>query len=624
LQALGLMKEHDIFLAVEIGVHQADGMKKIFFALLALASLQASAPDLGEIDIAKLEPVMLEAARRIEAKYGRKHPEAQGLVERVEAILRTEAPEKRDPVGAEKLAREMAVFTLTMAINPSLGAHSGVLLDRGKLAQAAYYQRLESRVDTDAGEVQRWLKMADAAEALEDEAKKSLCLDRAAGAARALITREPNNARAQALLADALGWREGLEAETLKALQQALKLDEEQLLARLLMHERKIGQLGEETFTRQSARLEDRFFNDMELLKKSHANPLTEDELAAMKKKATPCIESSGTLMKEAMEAGDFVIFCRTWKAELHLLNLVLVAKLPKEMPHDTDAKAMQAAYLQGTMKNFVKVMSHKTEAGAALLLAGTDAERVGGVALCYALGLFMQAGASGQPPDAQALTVIDTAMQRLEEISQRRKGPDAARAYESLVMLATFLGMAGQKVPQNIDESLIEALKQDSEGYLTLSMLTGLAKEEPASQAFAEMLLAILPNQMNRRMCAACASAMGDWDSAFRHLDVLRKEAPDDLKVLSQRVATLLKQNLSSVSLDKAASLYADVNADNIITKTAALEADERTAFLKNYALFLALRHQKENALSLLTKAMEEKVIKEGEATKLRELITD
>ena len=54
------------------------------------------------------------------------------------------------------------------------------------------------------------------------------------------------------------------------------------------------------------------------------------------------------------------------------------------------------------------------------------------------------------------------------------------------------------------------------------------------------------------------------------------------------------------------------------------ASEADERTAFLKNYALFLALRHKKENALALLTKAVQEKAIKEGEATELRELITD
>ena len=73
-----------------------------------------------------------------------------------------------------------------------------------------------------------------------------------------------------------------------------------------------------------------------------------------------------------------------------------------------------------------------------------------------------------------------------------------------------------------------------------------------------------------------------------------------------------------------EAAALYAEVNADNIIAKTAALEADERTAFLKNYALYLALRHQKENALALLTKAVEEKAIKEVEATELRELIID
>jgi hypothetical protein len=599
-------------------------MKKLFPTLLALISLQAGGADMEMIDTAKLEPVLLEAARKIEAKHAPLHPEAQGLVERVEAILRAQAPEKREVVGKEKLAQKMTVFQLTFGINPSLGGHSGIWVDRSRQAMAAYYQMLESRVDTDAGEVRRWLKMADAAEVLKDDAKKNLCLDRAAGAARALITREPKNAGAHALLADALGWREGLEAETLQAIQQALKLDKQHLLARFLKHEREIARYGEETFTRQAARLEDRFSGEFELLTKSQASPLTEDELADMQKRGAPIIETTGDLMKAALAEGDFVLFCRAWSTQVKLLNHVLLAKLPRDMPRDTDALELKTAYLQSVLKNFVKIMSQTLAANAALKLAGEDAERVGGVALCYALGLFMQAGASGQPPDAKALSVIDTAMQRLKVISQQRKGQDAARAHESMAMLAAFLGMAGQKVPLKLDESLIEALKQDAEGYMTLSMLTGLTKDGPASQALAEMQLAILPNTMNRRLCAACAAAMGDWDSAFRHLDILRKESPDDLTVLSQRVATVLKQSQSTDALDKAAALYGEVNADNILEKTAALAEDERAAFLKNHALFLALRRQKDNALALLVKAVEAKAMKEGDAAELRGVITE
>jgi hypothetical protein len=599
-------------------------MKMLFPTLLALVSLQAGGADMEMIDTAKLEPVLLEAARKIEARHAPLRPEAQGLAERVEAILRAQAPEKRDVAGPEKLAGKMTSLQLFFGINPSLGGRSGVRMDRSKHAQAAYYQRLEMTKERDAAEVLRWLQMADAAGTLEDEGKRNLCLDRAVGAARALITREPGNAQAQALLADALGWREGLEAETLEAIQQALKLDEKQLLARLLKNEREIARYGEETFTRRPARLEDRYTGELELLKKSQASPLTAEELAEMQKRAAPHIEAAGGLMKAAAEAGDFILFCRAWKAEVDLLNLVLVARLPKMMPHDTDALALRGAYLQGGIKNFVKVMSHASAAGAALKLAGEDAERVGGVALCYALGLFMQAGASGQPPDAKALTVVDAAMQRLEEITQRAKGPAAARAHESMVMLDTFLAMAGRKVPERQDDSLIEALKLDAEGYMTLSMLTGLTKDGTASQALAEMQLAILPNTMNRRLCAACAAAMGDWDSAFRHLDILRKESPDDLMVLSQRVATVLKQSQGAAALDKAAALYGEVNADNVLEKTAALAADERAAFVKNLALFLALRHQKENALALLVKAVEAKAMKEGDAAELRGVIAE
>jgi hypothetical protein len=247
----------------------------------------------------------------------------------------------------------------------------------------------------------------------------------------------------------------------------------------------------------------------------------------------------------------------------------------------------------------------------------------VGGVALCYARGLFMQAGSTGQRPPVEALAVMDTAMQRLEEITQKRKGPSAARAHESLVLLDTFLSMVSHRTPEK-RESLIKALKQDPEGYTTLTLLTGLTKDSATSQALAEMQLAVWPSLTNRRMCAATASAMRDWDSAFRHLDILRKEAPEDLAVLSQRVATLLKQSHTSATLDKAAALYGELNADNILTKSAEIVADERAALVKNYCLFLALRHQKENALSLLTKASKAQVMKEDEAIKLRELITD
>jgi hypothetical protein len=169
-------------------------MKRLFWIFLMAASLRAEENDTGEIDTAKLGPIMLEAAQKIEDMHGQKSAEARGLVERVQAILRTEPPDKSEAVGVEKLVREMEVFTLTFGMNPSLGGHSGVLLDRSSHAQEAYYQRLESTISSDAREVQRWLRMADAAEALKDEVKKNLCLDRARGAARALIAREPKNA----------------------------------------------------------------------------------------------------------------------------------------------------------------------------------------------------------------------------------------------------------------------------------------------------------------------------------------------------------------------------------------------------------------------------------------------
>ncbi|MES2596908.1 MAG: hypothetical protein V4662_16310 [Verrucomicrobiota bacterium] len=599
-----------------------------FLVLPLLAACSVHAGPFGDIklDMEKLHAALREAALKVEEKHSPKHPEPRGLAGRVESILNMPVPEKRDREGDALLASEMTLQIIHFGINPSLGGHSGMLVDKSQKAQAANYHRLEALQTEGEADVMRWLQMTEAAGAMKDEEKKSLCQDKAVAAARALISREPGNPQAHALLADALGWRAGLEEETLKSLKQALKLAPNHLLARYLMYRRTIDQVSHETFSRQTSRLEDRLGGMFDNLTKSNTNPLTEEEMNALKGRVEKFVGECDTLMKESVAAEDFVTFCRVWESQVEFLQMAVIAKLPRQAPAGTSEETLRAVFMQeGVMKPMGQVLCHTAESGVALKLAGNDAARAGAVAICHAMGVFFKAAGSGQPPAPDNLKFVQLAMQRLNELARQSQETEAARAYEAIAMLDVFMGMITQKEPENLD-ALIESLKRDPEGYLTLTLLMGLSKDRDGSKsayALAEIQNAILPSVANRKMCAAGAAQLEDWDAAFRHLDILRNEAPDDLEIKGQRVVTLMRQSQSKVNLDKAAALYADINADTILDKTASLEADTRSMITRNYILFLALRHQKENTLALLNRAQEAKVVKPKDAEEIRELLS-
>ncbi|GEP41771.1 RCC1 domain-containing protein [Brevifollis gellanilyticus] len=370
---------------------------------------------------------------------------------------------------------------------------------------------------------------------------------------------------------------------------------------------------------------DDRLGGMFENLTKSNTNPLTEEELSALKGRVKKFVGECDALMKECATAGDFVTFCRVWESQVEFLQMAVIAKLPRQAPPGTSEETLRAVFMQeGIMKPMGQVLCHTAESSVALKLAGDDAARAGAVAICHAMGVFFKAAGSGQPPAPENIKFVELAMQRLSELARQLQETEAARAYEAIAMLDVFMGMITQKEPENLD-TLIESLKRDPEGYLTLTLLMGLSKDRDGSKssyAIAEIQNAILPSVANRKMCAAGAAHLDDWDAAFRHLDTLRKEAPDDLEIKGQRAVTLLRQSQSKASLDKAAALYADINVDTILEKTASLEADTRSMITRNYILFLGLRHQKENALALLTRAQEAKVVKQKDADEVRELL--
>lgn len=402
---------------------------RLLMLLAATASLQAGPFKGAAIDRAKLEEAIQEAAGKVEEKYGGQNAGARDLQERVQGILQRPVREEAEPQGAAKLAHKMSLLTYHFAIQPGLGGHSGIQTDRSKQAQAANYQRLESLKAEGQEEVVRWLQMAEAAGAMKDEAKENRCRDTAVGMAHALVSREPDNAQAHALLADILDWRKGLEGETLQSLQKVLKLDSKNLLARFLMYNRRIKQTAEETFSRKPARLEDPLGSEFSHLEKSRANPVSDEEMAALAKRSQGLLQESEALMKEAVSTGDFVVFCRLWECQTDLLRMATIAKLPKQMPPDATLENLQGAYLQlGVMKAMAQVLCQPAETAFALKLAGDDAQRTGAVAICCSMGLFFKAGLTRQIPGPDDLKGVQAALLCLEDLSRQSNGLAAAR----------------------------------------------------------------------------------------------------------------------------------------------------------------------------------------------------
>jgi hypothetical protein len=176
---------------------------------------------------------------------------------------------------------------------------------------------------------------------------------------------------------------------------------------------------------------------------------------------------------------------------------------------------------------------------------------------------------------------------------------------------------------PAKHPELVLRMVELDPFRHRTLQFLLGACmtsdETKSAAAAITRMQLAVLPCMLTRRQSAASAASMHDWDAAYRHLDSCEKEKAGDLMVLSQRVATTLRQSQSKAALKKAGQLYHAFTPDNVLEKTAALSKADRQQFLTNYILYHALKHDSETANQLLKRSLEAKHLDQRTADDLK-----
>ncbi len=583
-------------------------------SLIVSLRLCAADVELVQINKEKLPDAIREAARQTEQR----HPKAQGLAARVEVILNMKPPVVPKEDRRAQLAQQMTVNPLAFNLNPSVEGRGGVILDRTPSSLERQYAFLESQKRTGGADVRRLLEMADLASILGDEPRKNRCLERAVELARAMIAAEPGGAEGHALLADALGWRKGLEQQTLEALRQALKWDPQEPLARFLMASRELEQQVHEVFSRSSARLEDRLSSELELVEKCLEKPMTPVERTVLEKRLEAFPRRLSEIMRTAQEKKDFALFCRLWRSEMSLFSPMILAEISVKHPPGATVQDVKNVLMQTMLQHYMLILAHPSEARVAIELAGDDMEKLGGVLLSHSLGLMLAASREGRTPNAKELETLQATIQRLEEKGRALTGPPAARALEMLVMMDASLSMAGM-TGRTHPEALLEALRNDPEGTRTQNILIGLTRGEPASYALAEIQHAQSPSPATHRACAAAAAYLADWDEAFRHLEAAQTSASDSLEFLNQRVATVLRRSQDKDAMAKARELYGAIQPDTLLPKARQLQPEVSGLVVSNYILFLVLDEQREKASALLREALAAGILKEAEAQELR-----
>ena len=594
-------------------------LRRVFFALFASSAVFAdSAPDLG-LTPEMLHGILRGVAAKIEARHGSDRPEAEKLVERIEAILATEPPPAREGDRAQAIAEGMHLINVDASAKSSLGGFRGYLFDGSLTGCLQTYHDLEKLQTQDADEVLRWIDMHRAAEELDWDDKAALCKQRAIGAARALVSREPKNPTAQVLLASALDWDDDSGPETLAALKTALKLDPKHPMATAKLLLRRIHMALAAAATRQPAALDERGGDTMRPL---YDRPLSSEEVATFEKELQALVKEVDQLLAIASERRDLGGFLHGAMLRLELRKCLVAAVASQKRPPDISFEAFAGEVHQRQIMQIFVVLDNAALFGRAVELADTNAEAVGTLAMLHLVGQMMHRATEGREPTEEQSARVKAVTEHLVQIARADDSLNAARAAEAVCIIGMVRVMMDQR-PEHID-MLPRTLQLDPSRHRTLGFLAAAAmtlkeKRDVTAAAAMTLQLAALPGQPTRKLAAAGAAKIGDYDTALRLLDDCAKEKPGDLMILHQRIATLLRQSQSKATIKKATLLYGDITPDTVIDKTAALEKADRQTFLHTYILHLLLKPETQTASELLTKLVDEQVLDESSAEEVK-----
>lgn len=107
----------------------------------------------------------------------------------------------------------------------------------------------------------------------------------------------------------------------------------------------------------------------------------------------------------------------------------------------------------------------------------------------------------------------------------------------------------------------------------------------------------------------------------AARLLVACLKEKPDDIALLNQRAATLLRESQAKSTQKKAAAIYEKITALEADEKNK-IEKDDRALLARNRVLFLAISGHGKQALAELAAALNDHLLDDKAGEELRPLL--
>jgi hypothetical protein len=592
-------------------------------ACLASSALQAA--DEVPIKREELHALIREVAAKIEEKFKGVHPEADGLVQRVEETLAAPEPPKagHDDDRQLMLAKAMVSMSGEAGFKIIISGVRGPVFDNSDTGHMQRYQDLESASTRDVEEVWRWLEMAEAAQKLKWKDKEEICTQRALGAARALVSREPKNAESYALLGLALEW----SSEKLTALQTALKLDPKQPLAKYELLERRILQAWETAALRHETRLDEKTKAPQEIARALFDHPLTEKETVAFEQQQEELRRELTPLLALAHERRDLAVYLKTVNLLRGLRQLheevVLASKRGPDESFEMFLLKLEIVKMNSGFTLFADDSLLKT----ALELAAGDPEATGSIMWVSLAGDVLHMRAAREQLKESHMEIIRQTFGRLVEMACADDSLRAARAAEATFATEFGLMMLLGREPTRLD-LLLRAVRLDSFRQRTQHLLMGLcmgmfskAMDPAAAAALTQIELALLPSLQTRRTCAASAAKMQDWPAAHRHLDACLKEKPDDLGLLNQKAVMILRESQSKAAQTKAAIYFHKIES---LREKPDIKPDKADLQLitRNHILFLMIGGKNEEAREELALVRRSQVLDEKECAELEKLL--
>jgi hypothetical protein len=573
---------------------------------------------------AELHGLIREVAAKIEEKFHESHPEADGLVQRVEESLAAAQPAKpAEDDRRQMLAQKMFLMNATANFGSEIGGPRGVVFDTSKTGYMQSYQDLEPVTLSDAADVWRWLEMADAAKHLKWNDKEEYCTQRALGAARGLVSRKPRDAEAHALLSLALNWG----VEKLSVLQTALKLDPKQPMALCEMLVRRIDQAFEKAALRREIGMEEPFLATRTIAQALFDRPLSEEESLEFERQQDVLRRDAMRLLTLAQERGDLTVYLFTLEQLSELpLHADIAARMAKHGP-DENFETFWAGMRDLSTDSLFRLLEDDELLRPALSLAAHDPEAIGTIMMVSLMGSAVLAKSAQMPPKESRMDLIRQSFTRLLVMAEADDTLKAARAAEAVFVMEVSLTRVMDRKPQHLD-LLLRAVHLDPFRQRTQHMVMGMCagmisktEDAPAAFALAQTELALLPNQLTRRTCAAAATKLHDWPAAHRHLDACLKEKPDDLGLLNQKAVIFLRESQSKAAQKKAEFYF---NKIQTLREKPDIQADEDDLRLitRNHILFLMMGGKNDAAHDELAKVKREKMLDDKKCEELEKLL--